>query len=163
MAADRVIDGRPFTAAAARIRTLGDQVDQVADDTLEAIGVVVQDNVQRRRARHRVTGKGERLVSVHSTGSGSARQVRVHAGGRVAHLIAGGTAPHRIRPIRGHALALERNGALVGFADVVRHPGTRADPFVAEGIADSSGDVDSITAGAARELVDDLARDIGRN
>ena len=42
-----------------------------------------------------------------------------------------GTRPHIIRPIRAQALRFEVGGEIV-FAKLVRHPGTRPQPFVRE-------------------------------
>ena len=154
------IDARDFAAASSALAHFDDQVDLVTDDTLEAIGETVLEHVRTARRRHRVTGKGERLVSLKSTGSGVARRIRVHAGGRVAHLLTGGTAPHRIRPLHRKALQLGLAGR--PFAAVVAHPGTRADPFVARGVAAAMGEIDQLAAAGARELATQLSDEIGR-
>lgn len=155
------LDGSAFGAAAASLRRVaGDELEAAAETTVDDMAAAVLVNVRRRRARHRVTGKGERLVSVHGHGSGDGRVARVHAGGRVAHLITGGTAAHPIRPHRAHALAFA--GPARGLVASVRHPGTRPDPFVARGVDDSQGAIASITDTAGDELAAELAHDIGR-
>lgn len=154
------LDATAFRLAAAALEDAGDAIDDVAGDVLGDVALAVQANVQAARRRHRRTGKGERLVSVRSSGSGASRVLRVHAGGRVAHLITGGTAPHSIRPLARRALSLA--GGLQPFAASVRHPGTQADPFVARGVAASRDEVDRLAAAGAAELADDLATVIRR-
>ena len=108
------------------------------DDAAEAGAEHVRDAVARRAGRHRASGRMARQVKVIARADGLA----VHASGRVAHLITGGTAPHTIRS-HGRALELRSaGGGLRGFAEVVHHPGTRADPFVARGLEDALPDVD---------------------
>jgi len=155
------LDADAFADAAARLRSVGDKtIGQAAELVVDDMAGAVLANVRRRRGRHRVTGKGERLVTVKATGSGDGRVARVHAGGRIAHLIIGGTRAHPIRPIRARALAFV--GPARGFAASVRHPGTRPDPFVARGVDDSRAEVATITDTAGDELAAELAHDIGR-
>lgn len=47
-----------------------------------------------------------------------------------------GTRPHLIRPRRARALRFEVEGRVV-FAQLVRHPGNRADNFMAEALRDA--------------------------
>lgn len=46
-----------------------------------------------------------------------------------------GTAPHIIRPVFSKVLAFEVNGKMV-FSSIVRHPGTKPNPFVRRTIED---------------------------
>ncbi len=46
-----------------------------------------------------------------------------------APFVVKGTAPHEIRPVRASCLAFEVAGETV-FARLVRHPGTKPDPFL---------------------------------
>jgi hypothetical protein len=154
------LDATAFHEAERRIRRVDELVEGMAEVAIDDMAAVALANVRRRRGRHRVTGKGERLVRLQSTGSGDGRRARIHAGGRVAHLIAGGTRAHVIRPVAARALAI--GGVGRGFAAAVRHPGTRADPFVAKGIEDSRGAVAAITDTAGDELAVDVAHKIGR-
>jgi len=154
------LDAAAFSEAARRLRAFGDDVEAAAENSVDDMGAAVLVNVRRRRARHRVTGKGERLVTMEARGSGDGRVARVHAGGRIAHLITGGTRAHPIRPVRARALAFV--GPARGFAASVRHPGTRPDPFVARGVDDSRDEVATITDTAGDELAAELAHDIGR-
>lgn len=159
MAAERVIDGAAFAAAARRLEAEAPAaIDRAAERSVDELAELTLAAVRVRRARHRVTGKGERLVGIRATGSGSHRVARVHAAGRVAHLITGGTRAHAIRPHRADALRIR--GAARGFAAAVHHPGTRADPFVAEGIADARGDAHRVVDDAARAIVRDLGDEL---
>lgn len=154
------MDGSAFRDASRRLADVGELVDAAAGDVVDDFAAAALDNVRRRRARHRVTGKGERMIGIRATGSGSGRVARVHAAGKVAAILAGGSRAHVIKPVAGRALQLV--GTSRGFAAAVRHPGTRADPFVEKGIDDTRADTESITDAAADELAVDVARKIGR-
>jgi hypothetical protein len=126
---------------------------------IEASGTAVQEHVRRAASAHRRTGKLEKFVGRKVAGRGLATTVDVHASGRVAHLITGGTAAHDISPIAARAISMTAaGGALVGFAGSVHHPGTKADPFVARGVADAAADVARIVDAAGTAIVRDLAR-----
>lgn len=154
------IDATDFRVAAAALEHFDDHVDDVADPVVDGIGDTVLEHVRQARRRHHRTGKGERFVTLQAKGAGVHRVVRVHAGGRVAHLLTGGTRPHTIRA-RTHALPIAPHGGqAVAFAASVRHPGTKADPFVARGVAAASADIDRLAAAGADELARDLAADM---
>lgn len=151
------VDTSEFDAAAAFLRDDAARlIDSAAAGTVDDVGSLALVNVRRRRARHHVTGKGERFVTLRTQGAGAHHTATVHAGGQVAPLIAGGTRRHVIRPHGAHALAL--GGGARGFAASVRHPGTRADPFVHKGITDTRQQAGRITDQTGAELVADLAR-----
>lgn len=154
------LDGSAFRDASRRLRDVGDLVDATAGDVVDDFAAAALDNVRRRRARHRVTGKGERMIGIRTVGSGATRVARVHASGKVAAIIAGGSRAHAIRPVA--ARALQMPGTSRGFAAAVRHPGTQPDPFVAKGIADTRPELESITDAAADELAVAVTRKIGR-
>lgn len=144
-----VLDRRHFE------RVAGDHVEPA----LEAAGATAQEHVRQAARRHRKTGKLERFVKVRSSGHGLEATVDVHASGRVAHLITGGTGPHDIAPVRSRAIAMTSPGGdLVGFAATVHHPGTRPDPFVARGIEASGRDVERIVHAAGDRIVGDLSK-----
>ena len=157
-----MIDSREIAAAARALRN----VDDIADDHLEAaerrIGDVIEGNVKLAARRHRVTGRLERSITTKVTGSGAATVVRVTAGAPHAHLVAGGTRPHTIRPVRSHALPMHRGGSVVGFAERVEHPGTRPHPFFADGVDASDADVQRILDDTADALLGDLVTDMRR-
>jgi hypothetical protein len=134
-------------------RTAGKAVEPA----IRKAATAVQQAVRAAARPHRRTGKLERFVSVTGGGTGLETELRVHAGGRVAHLITGGTVPHDISAVRSRALPIAGVGGAVGFAATVHHPGSRADPFVARGVAASEREVSQITDRATRELAHDLA------
>lgn len=145
-------------AAALEPRAFRRTVGDVVDPALHKAATAVQQGVRAAARRHRRTGKLERFVSVTGDGKGLETELRVHAGGRVAHLITGGTGPHVISAVRSRALPIAGVGGAVGFAATVHHPGTRADPFVARGVASSEREISQITDRAADELAHDVAR-----
>lgn len=157
------VDARDFDRAARALEHFDRRAGTVVAPALEASGVAVQQAVRARARRHRKTGKLERFVSLRTTGSGLATEVRVHAGGRVAPIIAGGSRPHDITPVRSRALAMgPRGGSVIGFAAAVHHPGTSADPFVTAGIAASRHEISQNVKAAGDRLVRELATDMTR-
>ncbi len=56
-----------------------------------------------------------------------------------------GTAPHEIRPVNARVLAFDAKGKLV-FASLVRHPGTKPNPFMQKGVDAARGKVDETFA-----------------
>lgn len=153
------VDARDFRGAALALADF----DAIAGRSLETaerkVAEAVADKVRIAARRHRRSGKMERYITVKATGKGVDARVTVHAGGAVAHLIAGGVRPHTIRPVRARALAI-RAGAR--FAAVVRHRGVRPDPFFAEGVDAARRDVDQITGQAADAIAGELATSIRR-
>jgi hypothetical protein len=129
------------------------------EHAVDSSGTAVQEHVRRAASSHRKTGKLEKFVKRTSSGRGLEATVDVHASGRVAHLITGGTAPHEIAPVAARAIAMATaSGDLTGFAGSVHHPGARADPFVARGVADAAGDVARLVDAAGTAIVRDLVR-----
>jgi hypothetical protein len=53
-------------------------------------------------------------------------------------------------------------GGLVGFARAVHHPGTRADPFVADGVADARRELEGDFSKAGDRLASNLAKSMTR-
>lgn len=149
------IDGSAFGKAARELRGFDAAADRILEDTVDAEGAAVQVAVRARARRHTATGRMVRQVELEASGSGSTRRATVHAFGRVAHLITGGTAPHLIRPLRDDAIRMPGVGR--GFAAAVRHPGTRPDPFFDQGVDDADAELDQINARAADRLADALA------
>lgn len=155
-------DVREIKAAVATLREL----DSVAALELERaerrIGEVVADNVRVAARRHRRTGALEKGIGVTVRGKGKAAVVTVTSAAPESNLVAGGTRPHTIRPIRSHALAIQPEGAIVGYAAVVSHPGSKADPFFAAGVDASAGEIQQITADAADAIAGELVTRIKR-
>jgi hypothetical protein len=154
------LDAAAFAAAGRQARRIGELVEAMAESTVDELGVIALANVKRARGRRRKSGRGERMITLRSSGSGAAETARVHAGGRVAPILAGGSRAHVIRPHAARALTVP--GAARGFAAAVRHPGTRPFPFVAIGLEDTRGDLARITDDAGDELAADIAHRIGR-
>lgn len=152
----RDVDATELKHAAAVLEAARPIIDHAGAETVDAIGDLALINVRRRRARHHVTGRGERFITLRTEGSDANHRATVHAAGRIAPLIAGGTRRHVIRPHGAHALRMASGPR--PFAANVRHPGTRADPFVHEGITDTRQQVARITDQTGAELVADLAR-----
>jgi len=63
-----------------------------------------------------------------------------------------GTAPHLIRPVRASVLAFEVGGEMV-FTGLVRHPGTRPNPFLHRAVDEARAKVDEIFADLWQELI----------
>lgn len=154
------IDASDFERAADALERAG--FDRVAGGhaakAVRASINAARKGIRGRARRHRRTGKMASRIRTRFDGRGFAIVGQVRAGGAVAHLIAGGTAPHAIEPIQGRVLALAgRGGGIVGYARHVEHPGTAADPFVALGIADARPAMETAWQDAGEAMVAELA------
>lgn len=150
------IDATEVRAAQHGLDRFDDRLGRVAGRSVDVIAADALVNVRRRRARHRVTGRGERMIELRAHGTGTARTATVEAHGYVAAILAGGSRGHVIRARNARALYLGARG----FAASVRHPGTRADPFVAKGLADTRAAIERQTRGAADALAAELADEL---
>lgn len=56
-----------------------------------------------------------------------------------------GTAPHEIRPVNASVLAFQVGGKMV-FTPLVRHPGTKPNPFMQRAVEDARSKVDEVFA-----------------
>ena len=63
-----------------------------------------------------------------------------------------GTAPHIITPVRASVLAFEVGGEMV-FTGLVRHPGTKPNPFLQRAANEARASVDEIFADLWPELI----------
>ncbi len=63
-----------------------------------------------------------------------------------------GTAPHEIRPVNASVLAFEASGKMV-FTPLVRHPGTRANPFMERAAEDTRSKAELVFADLWLELM----------
>lgn len=115
---------------------------------LEELGPLMRDvaltavGEQKRRAPVR-TGNLRRTIHVGRVTNTSAETV---AGARYAGFVEVGTKPHEIRPRARKALRWKGSGGIV-FAKRVRHPGTKAQPFMVPGALAAIGDLrDKIVA-----------------
>lgn len=117
------------------------RLDAISSETgkrryLGRLGLSVVSEAKHRVARK--TGNTGRTIKL---GEVTSESVTVEASGAAVYL-EHGTRPHIIRPRRGKALRFAvgsanrrltgtpRNGAPVVFARFVRHPGTKAQPFL---------------------------------
>ena len=62
-----------------------------------------------------------------------------------AMYIVEGTAPHEIRPVNASVLAFQIAGRIV-FTPLVRHPGTKPNPFMQRAVEDARSKVDEVFA-----------------
>ena len=62
-----------------------------------------------------------------------------------------GTAPHEIRPVNASVLAFEVGGKLV-FTPIVRHPGTKPNPFLEKAAEDARSKVAEVFADVWQEI-----------
>ena len=63
-----------------------------------------------------------------------------------------GTAPHEIRPVNASVLAFEAGGRMV-FTPLVRHPGTKPNPFMEQAAEDARSKAGEVFADLWLELI----------
>jgi HK97 gp10 family phage protein len=63
-----------------------------------------------------------------------------------------GTAPHEIRPVNASVLAFEAAGKMV-FTPIVRHPGTKPNPFMERAAEDTRSKAEAVFADLWLELI----------
>lgn len=146
------VDTRELADAVAAIGTFDVLADDVAAPLVTDAGDAALDAVRSRAGRHVRSGRMVRQIRARAEGDGVRRRVTVRAGGSIAPIVAGGSVAHDIRPVRRRALRLGDR-----FATFVHHPGTRADPFVVEGLADAAGEIDRTADQATDRLADRFA------
>ena len=64
-----------------------------------------------------------------------------------------GTAPHEIRPVNASCLAFKVAGGDMVFRKVVRHPGTKPNPFLERAVEKARDQVESLFAELFTELI----------
>lgn len=155
-----LIDASEFTKAAL---AFGDKWDLQAGLEVEKVmdqsGGIVQRAVRKRAKRHFRTGSLERNVRVVAVGAGWDRTVRVHSGGKHAHLVAGNVRQHPIisRQPKTPAMPLYTRGGIKGFAEAVEHRATRGDPYFHVGAMNSRLAINAVLKASARRLATHLA------
>lgn len=125
------------------------------------IAELVETNVRARARSVRRSGKLDRSIRTTVKGHGAEAVVTVRAGAPHAHLVAGGTRPHRIAAVHREAIVI-REGGRTRFASGARHPGTRPRPFFAQGLDASASDIDRILADTGDAILDDITTSIRR-
>lgn len=145
------VDAVDFDKAAEALDKAGmsEVASKIVRNVLTRSANVVRENVRVGARRHGSLARG-----VHTTwkGAGLAFQVRVMSEGRAVHFITGGTKPHTIE---GHAMPV---GGVIGFSELVEHPGVRPDPYVHAGIIASIPDIQEIITVAAGQMAEALAK-----
>ena len=63
-----------------------------------------------------------------------------------------GTAPHEIRPVNASVLAFQIGGRVV-FTPLVRHPGTKPNPFMEKAAEDARSKAEAVFADLWLELI----------
>jgi len=64
-----------------------------------------------------------------------------------------GTAPHEIRPVNASCLAFKAAGGDMVFTKLVRHPGTKPNPFLERAVEKARDQVESLFAELFTELI----------
>ena len=67
--------------------------------------------------------------------------------------VVAGTAPHEIRPVGASCLAFRAKSGAMVFTRLVRHPGTKPNPFLEEAAEKTRDQVDEVFADLFQELV----------
>lgn len=151
------IDATAFNKAAAALSEAGfeEVAGPIVKHALRQSANVVRDSIKSAARRHRRTGRLERGVHTTWKGAGLAFQLRVSSTGSVAHLIAGGVRPHGIRA--GDVHHPMPVGRMTGFAEAVRNPGFRGDPYFHRGVQASLPAITAIVEAAGAAMVKELA------
>ncbi len=128
-------------------RYADDFEEEVIDRMLELTGFALQGEL-KREAPGGKTGDLRKRISAPRRIGGSA--FAIDFGVDYWTFVNFGTKPHIIRPRRASVLRFEKEGAIV-FAKVVRHPGTKANPFVDRAIDNMFEHLPSIAQQALQE------------
>ncbi len=158
--ANVMIDASDFSKAIFAFGPLYDiEAAKEIESVMDQIGQIVQRAVKKRAKRHYRTGNLERNIRVIGIGAGWERTVRVHSGGRHAHLVAGRVLAHPIeaRKPETKAMPLFTRGGIIGFSEAVQHRGTRGDPYFHVGAMNSRLAINSALKASARRLAKHLA------
>jgi hypothetical protein len=67
--------------------------------------------------------------------------------------VVAGTVPHEIRPVGASCLAFRAKSGAMVFTRLVRHPGTKANPFLEEAAEKTRDQVDEVFADLFLELI----------
>ena len=154
------IDAADFSAAALAFGS--DWNLQAALEIERAIGdsgQVVKRAVIKRAKRHRKSGRLEKKIWFKQFGAGWDTIAKVHSGGPVAHLIAGGVGRHRIpmHSVVRPSMPLYEGGRIQGYARGANHPGFRKDPYFHVGAMNSRLAINAILKASAKRLATNLA------
>lgn len=110
----------------------------------------LERNIKKEAPVNKQTGGGTLRQSIRSEVTGIASG-KVEANAKYASAVETGTRPHIIRVKNKKALANKRTGQV--FGRVVRHPGTKANPFFERGIQRSMPDIDRAFVRAVQNVL----------
>jgi hypothetical protein len=158
--ANVMIDASDFSKAIFAFGPLYDvEAAKEIERAMDQCGEIVQRAVRKRAKRHYRTGSLERNVRIVGVGAGWERTVRVHSGGKHAHLVAGRVRAHAIRAREPEtkAMPLFVHGTIIGFSEAVQHKATRGDPYFHVGAMNSRLAINAVLKASARRLTKHLA------
>jgi hypothetical protein len=120
---------------------------------LQRVVLTVEGNVKRSTPVRTGTLRRSITSRVEATGDRGVVGTAVS----YARAVHEGTRPHDIVPVHAKALAFKIGGTQV-FAKRVRHPGTKAQPFLTDGLAASRDTIDELLAQAGAALWAQVAK-----
>lgn len=106
---------------------------------VEKVLLRVESQTKRNAPVNKQSGGGNLRQSIRSQMTGISSG-KVEVGAKYAIFVHEGTKPHIIKIRRKKVLANKRQGKI--FGKVVKHPGTRANPFLQEAVDKSQGFID---------------------
>lgn len=109
-----------------------------------------------RAAINKKTGKTAASLRVALAQAGGMAILELR-GNSVARMLATGTRPHDIYPVRARALRFVTRGGGVVYAQHVSHPGTRAYPWRQRAVGLAAPGLKALLGASARAAVTDLA------
>lgn len=112
--------------------------------------LVVQRNAMREAPVNKKKGGGNLRQSIRSEMLGIASG-KIEAGASYASAVETGTRPHDIRIRNKKVLADKREGLF--FGKLVKHPGTKANPFMARALEKSQKDIDNLFVKAVQNVL----------
>ena len=98
------------------------------------------------------TGKLARSIVMEVNEQGEAK---IRALAPYAKFVVEGTRPHKIYPVRAGVLAFKTAAGDIVFTRVVRHPGTKPNPFLTRALDKAREKVDEVWADLFLELVEE--------
>lgn len=72
-----------------------------------------------------------------------------------AKFVVEGTRPHKIRPVNASVLVFKAAGGDIVFTRLVRHPGTKPNPFLQRAVDKAREQIDDIWAELFKDLVEE--------
>lgn len=135
-------------------KTAPEQMRREFIDALDISTKKIEAEAKKRAPVNKETGGGNLRQSISSSVMGL--QGKVIVGAKYAIFVHEGTRPHIIRARTKKVLANERTGSI--FGKVVKHPGTRKQPFLQEALDDSNDFISKTFSQAADNVLGDIAK-----